>query len=59
MSGSLWQYYRDEPTLNNNNEIFYFNADDNIRNLFKFTQKITAQTNNDRKVIYGERLKYH
>ena len=29
-SGSLWQYYRDEPALNNNGFITDFPADNNI-----------------------------
>ena len=36
-SGSLWQYYRDEPALDNNN---------NIQISFKFKQQITWQTAN-------------
>ena len=35
-SGSLWQYYRDEPALNNNNNIIDFPASNNNSILFKF-----------------------
>ena len=28
-SGSLWQHYRDEPALDNNNNIFDFHANTN------------------------------
>ena len=35
MSGSLWQYYGDEPTLNNN-AIIDFTADNNNSISFKF-----------------------
>ena len=44
-SGSLWQYYRDEPALdNNNNNIIDFPVNDNNSILFKFKQQITGQT---------------
>ena len=36
-SGSLWQYYRDEPALNDNGEIIDFPADNNSAS-FKFKQ---------------------
>ena len=35
-SGRLWQYYRDEPALNNNNNIIDFPANNNNSILFKF-----------------------
>ena len=44
-SGSLWQYYRDEPLLNNNN-IVDFLANDNDTNSFKLKQQITRQVGN-------------
>ena len=44
-SGCLWQFYRDEPALNNN-VIINFPADDNNSNSFKFKQKITGETKN-------------
>ena len=45
--GSLWQYYRAAPALNNNGEIAYF-TDNNSNNnsSFKFKQQITVQTGN-------------
>ena len=44
--GSLWQYYRDEPALDNNNNIIDFPANNNNSISFKFKQKITEQTGN-------------
>ena len=46
MSGSLWQYYGDEPTLNNN-VIIDFTADNNNSTSFTFKQQITGQTENN------------
>ena len=44
-SGSSWQWYRDEPALNNKNKyITDFSADNNNSNSFKFKQQITGQT---------------
>ena len=37
-SRSLWQYYRDEPALNNNGDIIDFSENNNIRS-FKFKQQ--------------------
>ena len=50
-SGSLWQYYRDEPTLNNYGESIDFPDDNNNNNnnnsaSFKFKLQITGQTGN-------------
>ena len=45
-SGSLWQYYRDEPTLDNNNNIIDFPANNNNSASFKFKQQIIGQTGN-------------
>ena len=42
-SGSLWQYYRDEPALTDAGAITNFHAADNSA-LFKFKQKITGVT---------------
>ena len=39
-SGSLWQYWRDEPALNNDGEIIDFPANNNNA-LFKFKQQIS------------------
>ena len=41
---SLWQYYRDEPALNNNHNIIDF--PDNYSVSFKFKQQIIGQTGN-------------
>ena len=42
-SGILWQYYRDEPALNDAGLIADF-PNDNYSGLRKFKQKITSQT---------------
>ena len=39
-SGSLRQYYRDDPALDNNNNIIDFPANNNNSILFKFKQQI-------------------
>ena len=44
-SGSLWQYYRDEPALDNNGNIIDI-LDNNKSNSCKFKQQITVQTGN-------------
>ena len=42
----LWQYYRNEPALNNNGTIIDFH--DNTDSIsFKFKQKMTCETGND------------
>ena len=43
-SGSLWQYYRDEPLLDANDTITDFSAANNSHALFKLKQKITGST---------------
>ena len=43
-SGNLWQYYRDEPALTNNNTIINSPANNNNVILFEFKEKITRQT---------------
>ena len=43
-SGSLWKYYKDEPTLTDAGTIDNFH--DNSAS-FKFRQKITGQTGNE------------
>ena len=50
-SGSLWQYYRDEPILNNDDNIVDFPGDpDSVS--FKYTDKITGETeDNGRKDV--------
>ena len=42
-SGSLWQYYKDIPPLNDYNEIIDFRGNNNT-NSFNFKAKITGQT---------------
>ena len=37
-SESLWQYYRDEPVLDDNNNIIDFPFNNNVSNLLKFKQ---------------------
>ena len=50
-SGSLWQYYRDEPIINNDDNIVNF-LDDPDSLSFKYKQKIAGQTgNNGRKDV--------
>ena len=44
-TGSLWQYCKDIPALNNNDEITHF-ADGNTTDSFNFKVKITGQTGN-------------
>ena len=45
-TGSLWQYCKDIPARNNNNEITEFTAG-NTTDSFNFKAKITGQTRND------------
>ena len=45
-SGSLWQYYRDEPALDNNGNIIDFSDDNNNSASLNFKQKIIEQTGN-------------
>ena len=45
-SGSLWQYCKDIPAVNNAGNIFDFTDNITIES-FKFKTKITGQTNND------------
>ena len=45
-SGNLWQYYKDEPFIDNNSVIIDV-PDDPDNALFKYKQKITGQTGND------------
>ena len=45
-SGSLWQYYRDESALANNNYITDFPVNNNNSISFKFKQQITGHTEN-------------
>ena len=45
-SGSLWQYYRGEPAINDNGDIIDFPANNNNSNSFEFKHQITEQTGN-------------
>ena len=45
--GSLWQYYRDEPFLDDNGAIADFPADNNNSASFKFKIKIAGRTGNN------------
>ena len=45
-SGSLWQYYRDEPALTDSGAIANFHASDNSA-LFKYKRKIADVIDND------------
>ena len=45
-SGSLWQYCKEIPAVNNAGIIIDFNGA-NATNSFNFKTKITVQTNND------------
>ena len=38
--GNLWQYYRDQPALDNNTNIVDFPSDNNNSISFKFKQQI-------------------
>ena len=45
-SGSLWQYCKDIPAVNNNSDIVDFNGA-NSSDSFNFKAKIIAQTDDD------------
>ena len=45
-SGSLWNYYRDEPFLNANGATADFSADNNDIASFKYRTKIAGRTGN-------------
>ena len=47
ISGSLWQYCRDEPALGNNNGNIVEFSDNNATDSFKLKEKITGQADND------------
>ena len=46
-SGRLWQYYRDEPFLNDSGAIAGFPADNNNSAQFKFKRKIVGRIGNN------------
>ena len=54
-AGCLWQYYRDEPALDNNDNIIDFPANKSNSISCKFKQQITGQTGNSG--TNGEHLK--
>ena len=41
--GSLWQYYKDKPVLDNDDRVIDFLANNNNSISFKFKQQITGQ----------------
>ena len=45
-SGKFWQYYTEEPALDNNKNTIIFLADNNNSASFQFKQQITGQTGN-------------
>ena len=45
-SGSLWQYCKDMPAVDNNNAIVNF-AENNLTDSFNFKVKMTSQTGDD------------
>ena len=47
ISGSYWYYYKDEPALNDNENVIYFPNDNNNNISFKFKQQITGKTGKD------------
>ena len=48
-SGSLWQYCKDTPAVNNNGDIVNFNGT-NATDSFSFKAKITGQTDDDEEI---------
>ena len=48
-SGSLWQYCKEIPAVNNDGDIVDFNGA-NATDSFNFKTKITGQTNNDGRI---------
>ena len=44
--GSLWQYCKDIPAVDNNNAIVNF-TDNNLTDLFNFKVKMTTETGDD------------
>ena len=72
ITGSLWQYHRDEPFSDAKDTLADFSADnDNNSASFKFETKIVSRTEDDRTktvkimvpftfwVIFGELVKCH
>ena len=46
-TGSLWQYCKDIPARNNNNNEIVVFMENNLTDSFNFKAKITGQTGND------------
>ena len=46
-TGSLWQYYKDIPARNNNNNAIIIFAENNLTDPFNFKVKFTGQTGNN------------
>ena len=46
-SGSLWQYFKDIPAVDNNNNAIVNFAENNLTYSFNFKVKMTGQTVND------------
>ena len=59
-SGSLWQYYRDEPFFDDNGAISDFPVYDNNIGLFKFKTKLAGRIGNNgtKDVKFRAPLKY-
>ena len=49
-SGSLWQYCKDIPAINDNGEIVNFNGA-NATDSFNFEVKVTGQTGNNKTIL--------
>ena len=49
-SGSLWQYCKDIPTVNNNGNIFDFTVTNATTNSFTYKSKITGYTDNNGRI---------
>ena len=48
-SGSLWQYCKNIPAVDDNGNIVKY-TDDNATDSFNFKAKITGQTNNNKRI---------
>ena len=49
-SGSLWQYCKEIPAVNNNGGIADFNGTINATDSFNFNAKMTGQTDNNGRI---------
>ena len=57
-SGSLWQYYRDEPSLDYNGNIADFTGANYKSKLFKYKEMTMASDNDRKNVEMNVSLKY-